>query len=68
MSTQKKNRPKRPEAKYARAFDIDEEQCVWMRAKVVNFKLCNNMYDCAHCAFDKAMSEAWKPSRDLGNT
>ncbi len=67
MTTRKKDLDKKPEAKYARAFAINDNQCVWMRARVVNFKLCNNTYDCADCAFDKAMSEAWKPLRDLGS-
>jgi len=65
---EKEDRPKRTNAKYTWAFTINEDQCVWMRARVVNFKLCNNTYDCADCAFDKAMSEAWKPARDLGGT
>jgi hypothetical protein len=68
MTTRKKDQTKIPGVKYARAVTINEDQCVWMRARVVNFKLCNNTYDCADCAFDKAMSEAWKPSRDLGST
>lgn len=33
----------------------EENHCVWMKAGVVNLKLCNNAYDCLSCAFDKAM-------------
>ncbi len=33
-----------------------ESQCVWMKAGVVNFKTCENAFDCTSCAFDKAMS------------
>ena len=36
-----------------------EKECVWMRAKVVNFKLCDREYDCGGCHFDKAMKTAW---------
>lgn len=40
-----------------RAFAIgDELPCVWMKAGVINFKLCDNAYDCLTCSFDKAMS------------
>jgi glycine cleavage system H lipoate-binding protein len=39
-----------------RLFPILENQCVWMKAGVVNFKLCENAYDCTSCPFDKAMS------------
>ncbi len=41
------------------ALDSGEKECVWMRAKVVNFKLCDRDYDCAECHFDKAMKKAW---------
>ena len=40
-------------------FEIEEDLCVWMTAKVVNFKLCDRTYDCLSCPFDKAMREAW---------
>lgn len=41
-----------------------ENDCVWMRAKVVNFKLCDREYDCAECPFDRAMKKAWKQEED----
>ncbi len=65
MTTREKYRPKRSDTKNVKVFSISEEQCVWMKARVVNFKLCNNSYDCANCAFDKAMSQAWTEARDL---
>ncbi len=37
-------------------FSTQDAQCIWMKAGVVNFKLCDNAYDCLSCAFDKAMS------------
>jgi len=39
-------------------FPGEENQCVWMKAGVVNYKLCENAYDCLTCPFDKAMSRA----------
>lgn len=41
-----------------RVFSAKENQCIWMKAGVVNFKLCENAYDCSNCPFDKAMSRA----------
>ena len=41
-------------------FDSGQKECVWMKAKVVNFKLCDRDYDCADCFFDKGMRVAWK--------
>lgn len=41
-----------------RVFGLEgDHPCVWMKAGVINFKLCDNAYDCLSCAFDKAMSQ-----------
>ncbi len=37
-------------------FSTTETQCVWMKTGIVNFKICDNAFDCTTCAFDKAMS------------
>ena len=34
-----------------------EERCIWMEAGVIDYKLCNNYFNCHTCAFDKAMKE-----------
>jgi glycine cleavage system H lipoate-binding protein len=34
-----------------------DEKCIWMEAGVIDYKLCNNYYNCHTCAFDKAMKE-----------
>jgi glycine cleavage system H lipoate-binding protein len=39
-------------------FYLSEEKCVWMRSGVINFKLCDYDYDCYHCPFDQAMTNA----------
>jgi hypothetical protein len=38
---------------------IEDNECVWMKAMVVYFKLCDRNYDCLNCSFDKAMRDAW---------
>lgn len=40
-----------------RLFSTSESQCIWMKAGVVNFKLCDHAYDCTGCPFDTAMSQ-----------
>jgi glycine cleavage system H lipoate-binding protein len=35
-----------------RVFPMSENQCIWMKAGVVNFKICENAFDCTSCAFD----------------
>ncbi len=44
--------------KQIRGFKVIENECIWMKAGVVNFHLCNNAYDCFDCNFDKAMTKA----------
>ena len=36
-----------------RSFSMSENQCVWMKAGVVNLKTCESVFDCTSCAFDK---------------
>ena len=37
-------------------FNFSEKECIWMRAKVVPTKYCDNAFDCTTCAFDKGMA------------
>ncbi len=39
-----------------RIFSLSPNQCVWMKVGVVNFRLCDNAFDCTSCDFDKAIS------------
>jgi glycine cleavage system H lipoate-binding protein len=39
-------------------FQVVEDECIWMKAGVVNFRLCDNAYDCYNCPFDKGMKKA----------
>jgi len=34
-----------------------KEQCVWMEAGVIDYKICDNRYDCTTCSFDRAMQQ-----------
>lgn len=38
----------------------DELECIWMRAGIVTYKLCDAHYDCEHCSFDQAMNARGK--------
>ncbi|MEM5790389.1 MAG: glycine cleavage system protein H [Syntrophobacteraceae bacterium] len=35
-----------------------DDKCIWMEAGVIDYKLCNNYYNCHTCGFDKAMKTA----------
>jgi len=39
-------------------FYLSEDKCVWMRAGVINLRLCDYDYDCYNCPFDQAMISA----------
>lgn len=53
-----KNKNQQKKKQDVHVFPHAENQCIWMKAGVVNFKLCDNAYDCLTCPFDKAMSRA----------
>jgi glycine cleavage system H lipoate-binding protein len=38
-------------------FNFSDRECVWMKAKIVPVKYCDNAFDCTKCAFDKAMGK-----------
>ncbi|MBI4773402.1 MAG: glycine cleavage system protein H [Deltaproteobacteria bacterium] len=40
------------------SFQVVENQCIWAKAGVINYRVCDNAYDCNTCGFDKAMSRA----------
>jgi glycine cleavage system H lipoate-binding protein len=41
-------------------FNVTENECIWMKAGVISFRICDNAYDCNTCPFDKAMQKAMK--------
>jgi glycine cleavage system H lipoate-binding protein len=41
--------------KNAPGFYLSEDQCIWMRAGIINFRLCDGEHDCHNCPFDQAM-------------
>jgi len=50
---------KRPENKKGvQGFQVVEEECIWMKDGVVNFRNCDNDFDCSNCPFDNAMQKA----------
>ncbi|MBW1981828.1 MAG: hypothetical protein JRJ12_11465 [Deltaproteobacteria bacterium] len=40
-----------------KAVPNGDGKCIWMEAGVIDFKLCNNHFNCHTCAFDRAMRE-----------
>lgn len=48
-----------------KGFQVVEDACIWMKAGIVPFKMCDNVYDCRTCPFDKAMQKKMKAIRHL---
>jgi glycine cleavage system H lipoate-binding protein len=44
-------------------FYLVENECVWMKAGIINFRLCDTQYDCEECEFDKNMRLAMGEER-----
>jgi len=44
--------------KGVKGFQVLEDECIWMKAGVINFRKCDNNFDCGTCAFDKGMRKA----------
>jgi glycine cleavage system H lipoate-binding protein len=42
----------------ANQFLEDKKYCIWMEAGVIDFKFCDQDFDCQNCEFDRAMTEA----------
>jgi len=59
-ATKMKKARKRSKTPRVAGFQVLENECIWMKAGVVNFHLCDHAYDCSHCAFDKGMRKAMK--------
>jgi glycine cleavage system H lipoate-binding protein len=49
---------KKGKKKRVLVFRIVEDECIWMKAGVVNFRLCENAFDCYNCPFDQGMQRA----------
>lgn len=44
--------------KNAPGFYLSADRCIWMKAGIINFRLCDGAHDCHHCPFDQAMKIA----------
>jgi glycine cleavage system H lipoate-binding protein len=55
MTMKKKASHKKTRKPTTTGFQVIENECIWMKAGVINFRLCDNAYDCSRCPFDKSM-------------
>ena len=57
----KEYRHKESQKKRLVGYQVEEDECIWMTAGVVNFRLCDNAFDCYNCPFDAGMQRAISP-------
>ena len=59
----KKIKEKKEKSKKKRlvGFRVMEDECIWMKAGVINLRFCDNAYDCYTCPFDKGMQRTMRP-------
>ncbi len=43
-------------AQDAEVFSRSRNQCIWMKTGMVDFRICENGFDCTSCPFDKEIS------------
>jgi glycine cleavage system H lipoate-binding protein len=55
-------------SKKIKGFQVLENECIWMKAGVINYRICDHAYDCNNCPFDKGMRKAMglDPTEDSG--
>jgi len=58
--------PVRKEGTRLGTVALDQTECVWMRAGVIAYRLCDQGFDCDHCILDAALhgrgsQAAWAP-------
>ena len=47
-----------------KGLKIVQDECIWMKAGAVSFKLCDQNYDCINCSFDKSMARIVSENRE----
>ena len=60
------NQDEMSKKKRVAGFQVLEESCIWMKAGIVNFRICDNAYDCYNCPFDKGMQRAMGSGENVG--
>ena len=53
-------------AQGVQGFQVLEDECIWMKAGIINYRKCDNNFDCSTCPFDMGMRRAMeiKPGPD----
>lgn len=50
-----------------RSNNYQSLKCIWMASQVVEYKLCDNNFDCENCQFDKVMTNLFNDQQSINN-
>jgi hypothetical protein len=57
VKTQKNVATAKTPSNIVKGFQVIEDECIWSKAGIVQSRLCDNVYDCRTCPFDRAMQK-----------
>ncbi len=59
LKEEKNNVKAKAQKNIVKGFQVLVDECIWSKAGMVQSKLCDNVYDCRTCMFDKAMKKTF---------
>ena len=59
LKEQKKNIKAKKQDNIINGFQVIENECIWSNTGMVQFRLCDNVYDCPTCPLDRAMQKTF---------
>lgn len=59
---------KKGKKKRVQGFQVLEDECIWMKSGVINYRQCDNDFDCNSCPFDKSMRKAMGVDQNQATT
>ena len=48
--------------------NYEKLKCIWMASEIIEYKLCDNNFECENCAFDKAMRNLMNKKETQNNS
>jgi glycine cleavage system H lipoate-binding protein len=57
---QKKDVKAKTQTNIVNGFQVIENECIWSKTGMFQTRLCDNVYDCRTCPFDKAMQRTFR--------
>ena len=59
LKEQEKNVKAKKQTNIINGFQVIEDECIWSKTGMFQTRLCDNVYDCRTCPFDRAMQKTF---------